>query len=235
MLLQNLKKKIDKIKSIYKMSKSLKNISITRIRSLYKNYDIIKNHINEIKEVFLDNIKEVPNNEYKNIHIFIFSDMGFVGSFNKNIKNILYEYIEKNKDIIYVLGNKSLEIIKSYDNIKFLGKLQNNSEIFKEIFIDKYVNIIVHIPYKEAMVINSLDFKKYNSENIYINNCWMYYNLEKCLLKAQIMDTRQRMDVTIRSLKNSEELWEKLQLTYNSIRQENITNDIINRNIKDKG
>lgn len=225
MLLQDLKKKINKVKNISRITKSLKNISIIRVRSLQRKIHTISNHINIMKDFFFQNcFQNEHHNQYETIHIFIFSDMGFVGNFNKHHYIYLNTYPHK----AYIIGNKGLDLSKKNDkNFEFLGKLySNNSKTLSHLFTNKYINIDIHLQEK-IYKINSLFFFKYSDENIHKNNCWMAYNIEKILLQVQLEDTKQRMQITMRALTNSEDLLEISQQQYNRMRQESITNDMI--------
>ncbi len=271
---KNLKIKINSIKYVYKITKSMEMISISKYRYLYKKFIVNNYYLNYIynilNNVFINNKRFFFIQNKKNIdnifYLVVSTDQGLCGNLNTNLFNELVKNIKKNfffKKNIYLilLGKKSyllIDILKK-KKIKFIllkyyyiNKILNNlnNKITKKIifFYKKNVNTKIFIvsnilnnkkiiwnidqllPIKLNKNINRVNYLYENSKNIIIDEILFNYINNKIfnfILNNMVSEYSSRILVMKNASINSENLFKKLDLTYNKLRQFIITREII--------
>ncbi len=152
----------------------------------------------------------------------------YILKLNINIKVIDYEISIKN----IFLKNNLIMLIKKILNIY---KLNNKLQIYL-LFNSLYNNIIKVIKTNLFPIKNFINIK-YNKNYIYendiniINNKILYKYTESviynAILKNLISENYLRIFIMKNAYKNSENLFNKLNIMYNKLRQFNITKEII--------
>ena len=115
--LQEIKNRINSIKTTKKITKAMKLVATAKLKSSRKNLQSIfeysssiENIFNEIKSYY--SIKEQENFSNKIVYIVITSDIGLCGSYNTNVINLLLKNFQK-EDKIIIFGNKGISNLKN--------------------------------------------------------------------------------------------------------------------------
>ncbi len=270
----NLKNKINITNYIYKITKSMENISILKYKILYKKLffsNIYKNFFDEIIydiDIYNDYFLFKNNIVLKNIlYVIILTNKGLCGNLNINLYKNIISHIKNNN---FLFKNINFIIIgKKYDLLISLLKLNSiKFNILKTYFISNIINkikkyityniLIFYKKYKYSKVfifsnilkknicklnifsilplinINNNNIKK---EYIYENNKFFLFkkilfeyinsNIYFYILNNMICEYFNRIFIMKNSSLNSNNLSKKFNLSYNKLRQFNITKEII--------
>ncbi len=269
----DLKSKKNSIKYIYKITKSMEMVSLSKYKFFINKIESSKKYINLIYKL-INNIDYIDNDYFlykdnlckKNIlYIVISTNQGLCSNININLyKEIILDikknFFFKNKIYFLLLGKKSSILIKKLKkiNIKFkifkkniffynISNYRTNNIAFEIINFYKKKNSIVFIAnnkFKNKKYITNIKqllpilFKKKNNKVNYLyesnknklhNNLLFMYIKSKiydCILNNIVSEYFSRILVMKNASLNSKNLFKKLDLMYNKIRQFNITKEI---------
>ncbi len=190
-----LKFKKNTVQYLYRITKSIEMLSVSRFKILYnklcfleKNNNFLLNLVN--KKIFLNNYdhflleKKVNFNLINNImYIIISSDQGLCGNLNFNLFKKIFIHINKNnffnkKIYLFLIGKKSFIILNKFKeygiNYYLLNKMFSINKVFNNINKNVTYNIINFFKKKVCD-------KVYIANNIFINNIKFYSNIERLL------------------------------------------------------
>jgi F0F1-type ATP synthase gamma subunit len=181
-------------------------------------------------------IEEAPNNIFY-INIFLFTDMSFCGTLNKQNENLL----KKNTLDAYslIIGFKGEKYGDIENNIEYLCKLYEKNlnkilfnkinEIINHKVKNYFTELIIRIySYNGPIEINYIN-KEMNSsmKNLTYHEFYSKFLLNSCLLNYKYEECKTRLMKVTTAIKNSEKLNDELKILYNKKRQEMITKDLL--------
>ncbi len=269
---KNLKNKKNSIKYIYKITKSMEMISLSKYKFFNNKIKNSNKYVNLIYKL-INNIHFIDNNLISKkictkriLYIVISTNQGLCSNVNINLyKKIILDIKKKiflkNKIYFFLLGKKNFLLIKKLKkiNIKFkifkkniflydisnckingitnqiinFYKKNDNTTIF--IVNNKFKNKKYKVKIKQLLPIlfKKKDIKvnylyESNKNKFYNNLLFTYINskISNCLLNNIVSEYFSRILVMKNASLNSENLFKKLDLMYNKIRQFNITKEI---------
>ncbi len=269
---KNLRNKKNSIKYIYKITKSMEMISLSKYKFLNDKIENSNKYINLIYDL-INNIYCIDNNLveekiYKEniLYIVISTNQGLCSNININLyKKIILDIKKKiffkKKIYFLLLGKKKVLLIKKLKkiNIKFkifkkniflynvsnykinnitneiinFYKKNNNTRIF--VANNKFKNKKYKAEIKQLLPIlfkkksSKINYLYESNKNKFYNNLLFTYissKISNCLLNNMVSEYFSRILVMKNASLNSENLFKKLDLMYNKIRQFNITKEI---------
>ncbi len=270
---KNLRNKRNSIKYIYKVTKSMEMISISKYKYFSKKillsnkyiYNILKliNNIDFNNNIFLNKSKNIK----KILYIVISTNQGLCSNINTNLYKKIILHIQKKKwkkkVFFLLLGKKSFFLLnilkKSNINYSLFEKnifLYNIKNYWKNNISNKIIDFYKKNPDSEIFIVNNMfkenkylikintllpinTYKKKvnkvnylyesNQEIFFKNLLFTYINskINNCLLNNIVSEYFSRILVMKSASLNSENLFKKLDLIYNKIRQFNITKEIV--------
>lgn len=244
-----LKNRIKKNHSILKITNSLKVMSMTRLKHLKQNKDNLIKYCQDIKnnilkkyneETFIEKKKIIENETSIYINIFLFSDMSFCGTLNKQnenfIKKIQENFFNENNIFSFIIGFKGEKYHNTKYNLEYLCKIYDknlnkilNSKIQNIINNNSMDNLIIRIfSYeKDPIEIHYIHGNINNEKNIIYKEFYSKYLLNSHILNYKYEECKTRLIKVTTAIKNSEELNNTLKILYNKKRQEIITKDLL--------
>ena len=176
--LQEIKNRINSIKTTKKITKAMKLIASAKLKSSRKNLEAFNEYANSIEKVFnevntyyLNEKEKIFSN--KTLFIVITSDIGLCGSYNANVINLLLKNLKINDKII-IFGNKGISNLKNrkinttldipnigdvvdYEKVLLTTKkaliLYNNNKVGRiKIIYTKFINSINFNPYVKKLL-----------------------------------------------------------------------------------
>lgn len=229
--LSAIKNRSDSINFINKIFTAVKKLCMSKLEICKRSSAHLHSFITSM-EYNKPKLLPMKNNDL----IVIFgTDQGLCGNLNLKIKNHIMQYNIKK---ILCIGKKTYSMLsKIHNNIELIQISELYQRIsgincrvlyyffhnmFKSELIDEYlINDIYHD--------NKINKTYSNIDDIW---CRIYFNIKirMCLSESYKSEFSSRMISMDGANKNAKNILEQLKITYNSLRQERITNDITELN-----
>lgn len=252
-----LKDRIKKNQSILKITTSLKIMSMTRLKHLKQQRDNLFRYIEDIKINILNKVnenKEIDLKEQESlesnknifyINVFLFTDMSFCGTLNKQnesfIKDIKKKFDEnKINSHSLILGFKGEKYKNTHLNIDYICKIYDkniNKYIYEEIhkiIMKKVKNssfekIIINLYscMAKPIEIHYISKEINNEKNVNYMEFYSKYLLSSNIINYKYEECKARLMKVTTAIKNSEKLDHDLKISFNKKRQEMITKDLL--------
>ena len=180
--LQEIKNRINSIKTTKKITKAMKLIASAKLKSSRKNLEAFNEYANSIEKIFNEvntyylNEKEKIFSS-KTLFIVITSDIGLCGSYNTNVINLLLKNLNINDKII-IFGNKGISNLKNRKinttlDIPNIGDVVDYEKVLlttKKALILYNENKVGRIKIIYTKFINSINFNPYVKKLLPIEN-----------------------------------------------------------------
>lgn len=244
-----IKKRIITNQNVLKITKSLKIMSLTRLKSLVKKEKAIKmnlSKIQSIQEAHSQHPVKIEQNEEQDadtqmvpmvLHLFLFTDMSFCGGLNKSTETELQKIRNtNNKNENLIIGNKGKRFAG-----EFCGKLYDK-DLLSHVYhrIVKYFHntktkedfSYIHQSYTLNLymlnAVYTMEYKFFDNEiEQIVFNGYFKYLLQDYLVKFQKEEARIRLMKLTAAIDNSEQLGEHLTILYNKTRHKLITSELL--------
>ncbi len=180
--LQEIKNRINSIKTTKKITKAMKLIASAKLKSSRKNLEAFNEYANSIEKIFnevntyyLNEKEKIFSN--KTLFIVITSDIGLCGSYNTNVINLLLKNLNINDKII-IFGNKGISNLKNRKinttlDIPNIGDVVDYEKVLlttKKALILYNENKVGRIKIIYTKFINSINFNPYVKKLLPIEN-----------------------------------------------------------------
>ncbi|GHU51331.1 ATP synthase gamma chain [Bacilli bacterium] len=271
-----IKKRINSVNSLVKITNSLKMYSIATKQRISKNLLQLQEYYSRIYSIYNSTVPFVSNliknTDSKKLIIVFTSNMGMCGNYNNNVFKILDKLLKENNDF-YIFGKRGFKYINKYSEtvniIQYSSddlSLQKNKDllnsIIQGIFHKYYKNtnysniILVYTSFidNNTFKANTIELKPLNinigsiqndslqsintntitinddNKIEFINNIQyicIYSIFYASYIESTICENASRINTMSTAKKNCEELEKELSTFFNKIRQENITQSIL--------
>lgn len=252
MQLGTIQKRILTNANILKITKSLKIMSLTRLKILTQQKKAMDHNLPKVANIYKEKIRVVKKSSFLHkkinseviqdnkkeviLNLFLFTDMSFCGSLNKTTEKALEP---QNANSNFIVGNKGKKL-----EGKFLGKLYDKKilqEISNNIF--NYFHSLKAISTQEQeiscqyilrihMLGGTYDLHYHqsasgNDQDQTVFNGYFKYLLQDHLLIFKKEESHIRLMKLTSAIDNSEELANELKMYYNKTRQTLITAELL--------
>ena len=204
--LQEIKNRINSIKTTKKITKAMKLIAAAKLKSSRKNLESFNEYANSIEEIFNEvntyylNGKEKIFSK-KTLFIVITSDIGLCGSYNANIINLLLKNFKVNDKII-IFGNKGISNLKNRKinttlEIPNIGDVIDYEKVLlttKKALILYNENKVGHIKIIYTKFINSINFSPY------VKNLLPIENIEKNIKDDSVFEFEPNPKIILKNM-----------------------------------
>nr|AAK55875.1 ATP synthase gamma subunit [Candidatus Carsonella ruddii] len=244
MIDKELRNKINIISNINKLTNTLSMISMSKMNKYNKYLTLLKELIDESKDVF--NLLKNKKNNSIYCCIIITSNKGLCGNINNEIIKKSLNFIKNNNCDIILIGKKSIEffekknifikekiIFKDNENISnifFSNNILNYLNNYKNIYFFSSKCINNNIKIANTKVFEEVKFKNYEIFNFNIKKYkenFLNNFLKKILIENIFCELKSRMITMKSAADNSKKLVKKMKIIKNKIRQFKVTQNML--------
>lgn len=239
--------KIKNVNNILQVFNAMKLMSSSKYQSYVRKLTNLK-EIHKTMKFYSSNLKALQSSgKGDKIYIVVGSDKGLCGSYNSKIKQKLKELppqskvVAIGKKLFNYMAEKKFNTIFTLTNIDKLDlynvaySLADQLKILPLSSISfvymKYINgirqdIVIEDIFQDSQIQEWTGEKEGNIEDV-SSYLYLYSKIFRVLMDGKTCEYFFRMQAMENSMKNSQEMKDKLQLVYNKQRQAAITNEIL--------
>jgi F-type H+-transporting ATPase subunit gamma len=239
--LKEIKGRIHSVSSIMQMTSAMKVVSAAKLKKYQEILSRICHYVNKLEEIFKKMSPDAGNRylSKKSLFVVFTSNRGLCGTFNTSI----FRKMESYKDIhLMIIGKKGIDFFSK----KILKKTDiSKISLLSNKLMQKFLNMdfsSIDLVYNTSQKTVRKRWLPFSNESSGINFLFepskevifdsiipmiLRINLIKAFLESNVSENSARMTSMHIATENASDLKSELTLSYNKIRQEAITKEIL--------